>query len=138
MGGEGRLATGIPARLSPAEGRKFGFTVGAAFLVLAGITWWREHPVLMYVFTTLGTALVGAGLVVPGHLGPIHRAWMGLALAISKVTTPIFMGIVYFLVIMPVGLLMRALGRNPIQHKPVEGSYWAAHGQARGTMMNQF
>jgi hypothetical protein len=132
------LATGIPARLSPAEGRKFGLTVGAAFLVLAGITWWREHETLMYVFSGLGGALIAAGLVVPAHLGPTYRAWMGLAHAISKVTTPIFMGIVYFLVIMPVGLIMRALGRNPIRHRPVDGSFWAPHGEGRGSMTNQF
>jgi hypothetical protein len=132
------LATGIPARLSPAEGRKFGLTVGAAFLVLAGITWWREHETLMYVFTGLGGALVAAGLVVPGRMGPIYRAWMGFAHAISKVTTPIFMGIVYFVVIMPVGLIMRALGRNPVRHRPVGGSFWVTHGEGRGSMSNQF
>ena len=37
-----------------------------------------------------------AALVVPTHLGPVQRAWMGLAHAISKVTTPIFMGVVFF------------------------------------------
>ena len=138
MGGEGRLATGIPARLSPAEGRKFGLTVGAAFLVLAGVMWWREHGTLMYLFVTLGAALVAAGLVVPGQLSPVHRAWMGLAHAISKVTTPIFMGIVFFIVIMPVGLIMRTLGRNPMRHEPKGESYWAPHGDGRGTLSNQF
>jgi hypothetical protein len=138
MRGEGELVTGIPGRLSSAEGRKFGVTVGAAFLVLAGITWWREHETLMYVFTGLGGALLVAGLVIPGQLGPVHRAWMGLAHALSKVTTPIFMGIVYFLVIMPSGLIMRALGRNPIRHQAVNGSFWAAHGEGRGSMTNQF
>jgi hypothetical protein len=138
MGGEGRLATGIPARLSPAEGRKFGLTVGAAFLVLAGITWWRDLPTLMSVFGGLGAALVAAGLIVPGRLGPVFRAWMGFAHAISKVTTPIFMGIVFFIVIMPIGLIMRAVGRNPIRHRPVNDSFWATHGERRGSMSNQF
>ena len=35
----------VPARLTPAEGRKFGLTVGAAFLVLAAIPWWRGHRI---------------------------------------------------------------------------------------------
>ena len=138
MGGEGRLATGIPARLTPAEGRKFGFTVGGAFLVLASLMWWREHTALLYAFGGIGTAFVGAGAVVPGHLTPIHRVWMGLAHGISKVTTPVFMGVVYFVVIMPVGLIMRALGRNPIRHVPADGSFWVTHGQGRGNMTNQF
>jgi len=132
------LATGIPARLSASEGRKFGLTVGIAFLVLAAISWWREHETLIYVFTGLGGALVAAGLAVPARLGPVQRAWMGLAHAISKVTTPIFMGIVYFLAIMPIGLIMRALKRNPIRHHPANGSFWASRGDGRGSLTNQF
>ena len=132
------MATGIPTRLIPAEGRKFGLTVGAAFLVLAGVTWWREHETLLFVFAGIGGLLVAAGLIVPTRLGPVQRAWMGLAHAISKVTTPVFMGIVFFLVIMPVGLIMRALGRNPVRHRPVNGSFWASHGEGRGGLTNQF
>ena len=77
------MAGRIPARLSPAEGRKFGFTVGLAFGVLAGITWWRDHPLLMQVFGGLAVVLILAGALIPGRLGPVYRAWMGLALLIS-------------------------------------------------------
>ena len=129
---------GIPARLSRAEGRKFALTVGAAFLVLAGITWWRDHALLMRVFTGLGGSLVLLGVVIPGHLGPIYRAWMGMALLISKVTTPIFLGIVYFLAIAPIGLVMRLIGKDPLRHKPEEGSFWLSRSTERGTMSNQF
>lgn len=106
------------------KGRRFGLTVGAAFLVLAAVTWWRDHPTLMTVFGTLGGVLSLAGLAIPAQLGPVERAWMGLALAISKVTTPIIMGIMYLGVLFPVGLLRRSLGGNPMQHAPMNGSYW--------------
>jgi len=132
------LEGGIPARLSRAEGRKFALTVGAAFLVLAGITWWRDHALLMRVFTGLGGSLVLLGVVIPGHLGPIYRAWMGMALLISKVTTPIFLGIVYFLAIAPIGLVMRLIGKDPLRHKPEDGSFWLSRSTERGTMSNQF
>jgi hypothetical protein len=132
------LAAGIPARLTPAEGRKFGLTVGGAFAVLAGITWWRDHAVLMQVFGTLAVVLILAGLIIPGKLGPVYGGWMKFALLISKVTTPIFLAIVYFLVISPIGLLMRAFRRNPLEHQPVEGSVWLPRSSARGTMSNQF
>ena len=132
------MAGGIPAGLSRAEGRKFALTVGAAFLVLAGITWWRDHPLLMRVFMGLGGTLVLLGLVIPERLGPIQRAWMGLALLISKVTTPIFLAIVYFLAIAPIGLGMRLLGKDPLRHKPEDGSFWLSRSSERGTMSNQF
>ncbi len=123
----------IPTRLTPAEGRKFAFTVGVAFLVLAGITWWRDHPTLLRIFASLGGVLLLAGLVVPGKLGPVYRGWMGFALLISKVTTPIFMGVTYFLVLTPVALVMRLLGRNPMVHRPVSDSFWAPRSPESGT-----
>ena len=114
------MAHAIPARLSPAEGRKFGVQVGIAFLVLAAFAWWRGRTGVSCSLGGVGGALLLAGLVVPGLLGPVHRAWMGLAVLLSKVTTPIFMGIVYFVVITPIGLMMRAVGRAPL----ADGGQW--------------
>ena len=114
----------IPARLTPREGRAFAFPVGAAFLVLAGITWWRDHALLTQIFGAVAAGLLVAGLLVPTWLGPVQRGWMALAHAISRVTTPIFMGIVYFVVLTPIGILRRVLGSNPVEHAPVDGSYW--------------
>ena len=118
------MATGIPARLSPAEGRKFGLTVGGAFLVITGILWWRGHHSAVPYTGALGTVLAVAGLLIPTMLGPVNRAWMGLAHLISKVTTPIFMGVVYFVVLSPIGVGMRLFGRNPMVHRPEAAGYW--------------
>ena len=108
------MAHGIPARLSPAEGRKFALTVGAAFVALAGFSWWRGHHRVATVSGALGAAFIVAGLLAPGQLGLIYRGWMAFGLALSKITTPIFMGVVYFLVIAPIGMLRRAFGRNAL------------------------
>lgn len=116
MAGNHGLAAGIPARLTAKEGRKFAFTVGIAFLVLAGIFWWRGHTTPAIVAASPGGALLLAGLIVPGHLGPVYNAWMKLALAISKVTTPIFMGVVFFLVITPIALIAKMAGYRPLAH----------------------
>ena len=118
------METRIPARLSPAEGRTFGLTVGGAFLVITAVLWWRgRHGAVPYV-GGLGAALVAAGLLIPTMLGPVNRAWMGLAHLISKVTTPIFMGVVYFLVITPIGIAMRIAGRRPLVHPAQGGGFW--------------
>ena len=124
MGGGRGLESDVPTRLTAREGRAFAFPVGAAFLILAGITWWRDHVLLTQVLGGLGAALLAAGLAVPTALGPVQRAWMRLAHALSRVTTPIFMGIVYFVVLTPIGILRRRLGSNPVQHAPVDDSYW--------------
>lgn len=130
----------IPAGLTPAEGRKFGLTVGAAFLVITGILWWRDHPTAMAVTGTLGGLLVVSGLLIPGHLGPVHDAWMKLALLISKVTTPIFMGVLYFVVLLPAGVIMRLVGKRPLVHPEGESGYWIprTRGGEPATMERQF
>ena len=131
------MERGIPARLTPKEGRNFGLTVGIAFLVLGGILWlWRGHTTVPTVFAALGAPLVLAGLLIPGKLGPVYRAWMGFALLLSKVTTPIFMGITFFLVIGPVALVMRLLGRNPMTRKEEGGSFWVPRPDGPGRRSN--
>ena len=108
------MAERVPARLTVRKGRDFGLTVGAAFLILAALLWWRAQGSLAAVltlptdlrfrhglsvtFALLGAALALAGVALPTRLGGLERAWMYLAHAISKVTTPIFMGVVYFVV----------------------------------------
>jgi hypothetical protein len=121
------------------DGRKFGFPVGGAFLVLAGVLFWREKPTLWRIAAGLGGSLVLAGALIPSYLGPIHRGWMKLALVISKVTTPVFMGIVYYLVLTPSVLLVRLLGRVPIEHERRNGSFWQPReGRPRGDLTRQF
>jgi hypothetical protein len=119
------MAKGIPARLTPAEGRRFAFPVGIAFLVFAGLSAWRGHQTPPIVLATLGGGLLLAGLVIPGKLGPVFRAWMGLAHLLSKITTPVFLGVVYFVVVTPIGLLARLFGRQPMRQAEVQGSFWA-------------
>lgn len=131
------MERGIPAGLTPQEGRKFGLSVGIAFLAIGGILWfWRGHVTVPAVFAALGIPLLLAGIVIPGKLGPVYRAWMGFALLLSKITTPIFMGITFFLVIGPVGLIMRMLGRNPMVRKPDGGSYWVPRAEGPGRRSN--
>jgi hypothetical protein len=88
------LAQGSPARLTAGEGRRFAFTLAGAFGVLAAISWWRGHARTSLVLAILAALFALAGLLVPSRLGPVQAAWMGAAHAISKVTTPIIMGIV--------------------------------------------
>lgn len=132
------MAQGRPARLSAREGRKFAFTLAAAFGVLAGVAWWRGGMTAPAVLGTIAGLFAVGGLVAPSRLGPVERAWMGLAHAISKVTTPIFMGVVYYLVITPVGIIRRAVGGNPMRaHQGATG--WVDRAaEPRGDLTRQF
>ena len=118
------MEEGIPARLTPAEGRKFGFTVGGAFLAIGALLWWRGRTMGAPIAGGLGLALVLGGLAIPGALGPVYNAWMGLSRLLSKITTPIFMGVMYFLVFTPVAFVMRIIGRRVLVHPSHDGTYW--------------
>ena len=118
------MAERVPARLTPAEGRRFAWTVGSAFLVFAALAVWRDARTLALVLAAPGVALVVAGLLLPSQLGPVQRSWMRLAHAISHVTTPVVMTLAWLLVNTPVGLLRRAFGGNPLRHESQDDSYW--------------
>ena len=89
------MAGGIPARLTAASGPAVWLTVGGAFLVfaVAGVV----ARGIRAASTVLGVLGGGPGhcpaWLIPTHLGPVERAWMELAHLISKVTTPIVMGV---------------------------------------------
>jgi hypothetical protein len=134
------LAYRIPARLSSTEGRRFGLTVGAAFLALTALLYWRQVFVGASVTAVVGVGLVLSGIVIPTRLGPVYRGWMGFALRLSRITSPIFFGIVYYLVFTPIGVAMRILGRDPLVRTRA-GSNWVARGgrtEGRGGMGHQF
>ena len=119
------MAERVSTRLSAvAKGRKFGLTVGTAFLVLAAIALWRGAPRAPTGLAVLGGLLVLAALVAPAYLGPVERAWMGMAKLISKITTPVFMGVIFFGLFTPIGFLRRRFGRDHLVHRSVSGSLW--------------
>lgn len=110
--------------LTPAEGRKFGLTVGAALLLLGGVILWRGHDTVAHIVLASGGLLVLAGLVLSRRMGPVYRAWMGMARGISRVTTPVVLGLIYFIVITPVGVIRRLAGGSPVKREAEEASYW--------------
>jgi hypothetical protein len=121
------------------ELRKFGLTVGIAFGALSAIFLWRGHETPAAVLGSIGAILVLGGVIAPGALRPLERVWMGLAHILSKVTTPIFLGIVYFVVFTPVGLIRRTIGRHPLEHDAKDESFWHDRGDSpRGDLERQF
>ncbi len=83
--------------------------------------------------------LLLAGVLVPGRLSLVNHYWMALANAISRVTAPIVVGGMYFLLLTPVGVLMRVFGRNPLTHRERDGGFWMpASSSGRSDLESQF
>lgn len=133
------MALAIPARLTRKEGRRFAFTLGAVFLLFGAIAWYRDHFIVPVLFGSICVLLFVAGALAPTRLGPIQRGWMRFGEAIGRFMTPITMGIVYYLVITPMGAVMRAIGKNPLYPKTAGDGLWISRGdKTRSDLDRQF
>ncbi len=111
--------------------RKFSVTVGGAFVVL----WAVFAFVIPYLFGKggdypllwqIGVALAILGMLVPPIVRPLYYAWMTMALALGFVMTRVLLTIFFFLILTPVALVFRLIGRDALQRKIDRGaqSYW--------------
>ncbi len=134
------MAQPVPARLTAAELRKFGLLVGGVFVALGGLFWWRDSGRAAAILWGVGGPLMALGLAAPALLRPVYRAWMGLALLISRVTTPVIMAVLYFVVMTPVGLLARAFGHRPLERGGKDRELWLVRQPAdrKSDMERQF
>jgi hypothetical protein len=110
--------------------------------LVAAIGAWRGHTILPVLVGGLAVTLAGLGLAAPRGLRPVHRVWMKLADALAWFNTRLLLGLVYYLVMTPIGLLMRLLGRDPLDRRLHDrASYWIARtpqADPKGTMERRF
>jgi hypothetical protein len=111
----------LDGRVPPTDLRRFGLTVGAAFVVLGLISWARGHTVPPRVLWTLGTLLVVPGLAAPPLLGPVHCVWMRGAAVLGHVNTRVIPSLLFYLVVTPVGFRMRFF-RDPLRRSLADRS----------------
>ncbi len=109
--------------------RSFGWVVGGVLLVIAAVVWWRNDFTLTtaaYVLGGIGGALVVLGLAAPVVLKPVYRVWMALAVVMGFIMTRVILSVVYYLVMTPIGLVMRLFGKDPMHRRidPDAASYW--------------
>src|SRR5690606_3918217 len=120
------------ARLTPAEGRRFGLTLGVALGVLAGVSWWGARTILAGFLAIVAAILLVAAVAAPARLEAAHRAWMALARLLSRITTPVILALLYFGVITPTGLVVRAFGKSPLARRLNGDTYWVARATGPG------
>ena len=100
------------------ELRSFAFTTGAVVAVLFGLLlpwiWDFSYPRWPWIFFAIFAVW---GLVAPESLRGIFHGWMRVGRLVSKVTTPLLLGAVFFVVLMPVGLLLRLIRHDPLNRR---------------------
>ncbi len=98
--------------------RDFGLVTGGIIALLFGLflPWLLESGFPIWPWVVAGVLAVW-GVIAPMSLQPTYRLWMKLGLLLSRVTTPIILGIVFYLLIWPMGLVMRIFGRDPMARR---------------------
>jgi hypothetical protein len=97
--------------------RKFGFIFGAGLVLIFGLffPWLLERPWPAWPFIAAGV-LASLALVFPTGLKPLHIAWMKFGHVAGWINTRIILGLVFFTVFLPFGLIMR-LFNDPMRRK---------------------
>lgn len=96
--------------------RKFGLVVGGVFVAIAAFLYWREVSWAL-IPGYIGAPLVVLGAVFPAILKPIYIGWMSMAFVLGSIVTRILLTIFFFLVITPVGLFFKLIGRDALTRK---------------------
>ena len=95
--------------------RQFGLMVGGVFLLIG--LWpfvWRQEAVRIWAVVP-GSLLAIAGLVVPSLLKQVYQGWMRVGHVMGWVNTRIILGVLFYGVVTPMGLVMKVAGRDPMR-----------------------
>ncbi|MBL28840.1 MAG: hypothetical protein CMM50_14960 [Rhodospirillaceae bacterium] len=122
--------------------RSFGMVWMAVFLLIGGAPilggegprWWAMG---------CGATIAAITVLRAELLAPLNAAWHKLGLALAAVVNPVVMGVLFFVVFTPVGLLMRTFGKDPLslRRDAAAASYWIPRdppGPGPGSLRNQF
>lgn len=114
------------------ELRQFGLVFMAGFVIIGLIKYLWPFQRVITRDETLGVWLIVIGIAV-GAIGltgtrlalPFYWAWLGIAYVMGNIMSRAIIAVVYYLLFTPIGLLSRAVGRDPLQlKKPQTDSYW--------------
>lgn len=110
--------------------KKFGVTMGTAFLVIGTIIF-LKHKQINQVAGALSAAFFLSAFTLPGALKPLYIFWMRLALVLSWINTRLILTALFYLILTPIGLLMRIFGADLLNRKTEKDkeSYWSESAQ---------
>ena len=104
--------------------RKFGITTGAIIVVLFALffPWVFDITTMpMWPWIIAGVLWVPA-LLMPGVLRPVYTTWMKIGHGIGWVNTRIILGVLFYVLVLPMGLIMRLFGNDPMARKRDESA----------------
>jgi hypothetical protein len=105
--------------------RGFGIVFAIFFVIIAIYPLMDTSPIRMWALG-LSAGCLFLAFFAPGILRPFNRAWYLFGLMLHKLVNPLVMGILFFFTVTPIALILRVVGKDPINRRfdPVAKSYW--------------
>lgn len=122
--------------------KSFGLVFAVVFAIIACWPLIHGMPPRWWAIAVSVVFLAAAFFAKP-LLKPLNVVWFKFGLLLYKIVNPIVMGLLYYLTIVPMGLIMKAIGKDPLNRRfnPDAKTYWierAPHGPEPESMKNQF
>jgi hypothetical protein len=119
--------------------RSFGLVMAAGFLILTFAPALR-HREPRWWGLLLAAPLAVLAIARPRWLRPLNVAWTRLGLLLNRITSPVILALVFYLAVVPTGVLMRLFGHDPMRRTraPDAPSYWLPRSPDKGSMSRQF
>jgi len=122
--------------------RSFGLVFAGVFLVVAFWPLLHKEPLRWWAVAVSGVFAAPA-LLKPALLAGFNRQWLKLGILLGKIVSPIALGLLFYGVFTPIGVVMQLIGSDPLRLKrdPAAASYWRQRdppGPPPDSMTNQF
>ena len=118
--------------------RSFGIVFFFVFLIVSLWPLINENPVRVW-FSYIAIIFLILGLLNSKFLTPLNRSWLKFGELLGRVISPLVMGLVYFVILTPIGLFMRLIRKDLLGIKfSKKNSYWIKRDKNIGTMKRQF
>ena len=119
--------------------RSFGFLF---FVVFIAISLWplKSQEDLRLWALILSLIFLLLGILNSRFLTPLNKLWYKFGIFLGSIASPIVMGIVFFMVVTPIGLIMRFLGKDllRVNKNKIVSTYWINREKQKTTMKKQF
>lgn len=129
---------GREQKILGSSNRNFGLTFAVVFAILTIFKWRKTHDISFPLLVASGLFFILA-LLLPNSLALLNRAWTKFGLLLHKVMNPLVMGVIFFVVVTPMGILMRIFGGDPMRSKfePNLDTYWIKKNKELDTTMKE-
>ena len=118
--------------------RSFGIVFFIVFILIALYPLLNGQEIRLWALIISAVFLI-LGLLKSKLLTPLNKLWFRFGIFLGKIISPIIMGFIFFLVVTPIGLIMRLLGKDVLNIKyNKERSYWIEKDGPKSKMKNQF